>query len=87
MCRLRILNRLRFVADKRNKTRQSLKSVLEEAISSLAQLPTEDLGDQISIAQLFVKRAKDVIKLADAWEKHQTLARLKDLIKGVSRLK
>ncbi|CAO2651288.1 Nn.00g095850.m01.CDS01 [Neocucurbitaria sp. VM-36] len=87
MCRLRILCRLRFVPNNRNTPRQSMKSVLEEAISSLAQVPVEDLGDQISSAQPFVERAKDVIKLADAWEKHQTPARLKDLIEGVSRLK
>lgn len=86
MCSLRILCRLRFVANNRNKLKQPIKDVLLEAISSLEQLGNEKLGKQFPIATLFMERAKNVIKLADTWTKHQTPARLKDIVEGVHRL-
>jgi hypothetical protein len=66
--------------------KQPIKKVLQEAISSLEQLGNEKLGKQFLVASFFVERAKHVIKLADIWTKHQTPARLKDLVQGVHRL-
>ena len=66
--------------------KQPIKKVLLEAISSLEQLGNEKLGKQFPIATLFIERAKNVIKLADTWIKHQTPARLKDIVEGVHRL-
>jgi hypothetical protein len=40
-----------------------------------------------SVVKLFTKRAKAVIKLADSWAKHQTTARLRSLVEGISRLR
>ena len=87
MCAPRILSRLRFVAKNRGTPKQPLKGVLEEAISSLKQLKNKELGENLSTARSFVEKAKDVIKLADAWAKHQTSARLKDLVEGIHRLR
>lgn len=83
MCSRRILCRLRLVANNRKTLKQPIKNVLQEAIKSLAQLGSEKLGKHLLAATLFSERAKDVIKLADTWTKHQTPARLKDLVEGV----
>ena len=37
--------------------------------------------------ELVYRRAKDVLRLADSWTKHQKLAELEDLVEGVYRLK
>lgn len=87
MCSRRILCRLRFIPNVRKKPKQPIKEVLQEAISSLGQLKNKKLGKLSQMAMLFTERAKEVIKLADSWVKHQTLARLRDLIEGVYRLR
>ena len=87
MCSRRILCRLRFVPNVRKKSKQPIKEVLQEAISSLKQLGNQELGNLSQTATVFMERAKEVIKLADSWTKHQTLAQLRDLIEGVYRLR
>jgi hypothetical protein len=74
------------VANSRKTLKQPIKKVLQEALSSLSQLENEKLGKHLPVATVFAERAKDVIILADAWAKHQTPARLKDLVEGVYRL-
>jgi hypothetical protein len=87
MCSRRILCRLRFVPNVRKKSKQPIKEVLQEAISSLKQLGNQKLDNLSQTATAFMERAKEVIKLADSWTKHQTLAQLRDLIEGVYRLR
>jgi hypothetical protein len=89
MCQARILRRLRFTASSNNwkMPRQSLKEVLEEAISSLGHTENKKLQELHPVAKLFTERAKEVIKLADSWAKHQKTARLRALVEGVSRLR
>jgi hypothetical protein len=85
MCSPRILCRLRLVAGKRKVPRQPIKDILEEVVRYFRQLDNERL-DRLPVA-LFVGRAKDVMKLADSWVKHQTQPKLEDLIEGIYRLK
>lgn len=86
MCSLRILCRLRFVANNRKKSKQPIKEVLQETISSLAELGNEKLGKQLPVATLFAERAKVVIKLANTWTKYQRPAQLKALVEGTYHL-
>lgn len=74
MCSARILCRLRFVSNNRKTPKQSIKKVLQEAISSPEQLKDKKLRKLFPIAKLFVERAKEVMKLADSRAKHQTTA-------------
>jgi hypothetical protein len=85
MCSQRILKRLRFVAKKRGTPKQPLKVVLGEAINSLKQVDHQMLRSQP--VSLFTERAKDVVRLADLWAKHQKPAELEDLVEGVYQLK
>jgi hypothetical protein len=87
MCSRRILCRLRFVPNVRKKSKQPIKEVLQEAISSLKRPGNQKLGNLSRTATVFMERAKEMIKLADSWTKHQTLAQLRDLIEGVYRLR
>ncbi|KAF8851658.1 hypothetical protein BDZ45DRAFT_750438 [Acephala macrosclerotiorum] len=88
MCSARILCRLRFVANSRKATRQPIKELLQDAIKSIRQLENEMVKDSklLTIATLFIERAKDMIKLADAWVNHHTPARLGELVEGVHHL-
>ncbi|KAF2685019.1 hypothetical protein K458DRAFT_486710 [Lentithecium fluviatile CBS 122367] len=86
MCSRRILCRLRFIPNIRKISKQPIKKVLQDAINCLGQLGNKGLGKLSQIAMLFAERAKEVIKLADSWAKHQTLTRLGDLVEGIYRL-
>jgi hypothetical protein len=86
MCSTRILCRLRFRANRWKTPKQPVKEVLKEAVSSLRQLEDERLGKLVLNAKLFVDRAKGVMKLLDSWAKHQTPARLGELVGGLYRL-
>jgi hypothetical protein len=85
MCSQRILSRLRFVAKKQGTPKQPLRVVLGEAINSLKQVNHQML--QSLPVSLFTERAKEVVRLADLWAKHQKLAELEDLVEGVYWLK
>lgn len=85
MCSSRILSRLRFIAKKGSTPKQPLRLVLGEAIRVLKQANPQALHN-VPVA-LFTERAKDVVRLADSWVKHQTLAELENLVDGVFRLK
>ena len=78
MCSERILCRLRLRPNYRHLPKRSLKEVLREAIHSLAGAEN---------ASLSVGRAKEVIRLVDAWAKHQTLTRLEELVEGIHDLR
>src|SRR5206468_2760335 len=64
-----------------------VKEVLQAALGSLRQLGKKELGKQLLLSTSFAEKAKEVMKLADAWAKHQTTPRLKDLVEGVYRLR
>ncbi|KAF5846132.1 hypothetical protein GGP41_008635 [Bipolaris sorokiniana] len=85
ICSHRILSRLRFMATKRGTPRQPLRVILGEAINSLKQVNHQTLNSLPF--SLFTERAKDVIRLADAWVKHQKLAELGNLVEGIYQLK
>jgi hypothetical protein len=65
-----------------------MKELLQEAVNSIRRLENETVQDnKLSIiSTLFVERAKEVIKLIDAWVKHRTPARLGELVEGMRRL-
>jgi hypothetical protein len=88
MCSVRILCRLRFISNSRKTPRQPMKELLQEAVNSIRRLENETVQDsKLSIiSTLFVERAKEVIKLIDAWVKHRTPARLGELVEGMHRL-
>ncbi|KAF2850021.1 hypothetical protein T440DRAFT_112881 [Plenodomus tracheiphilus IPT5] len=86
MCSPRILCRLRFAQKGSYTLKQSFKSVFEEAIHAVQRVPTAQLGEQRQTSALFRERSKDAIKLAEAWSRHQTIARLQHLVEGIHRL-
>ena len=88
MCSVRILCRLRFISNSRNTLRQPFKELLQGAVNSIRWLEKETAQDTglLLLSTLFVEKAKDVIKLVDAWAKHRKPARLVELVEGVYRL-
>lgn len=86
MCSARIRRRLRFIGDSRNKLKQPIRELLQEAMTSVEELEDKKLRKLLPVAKLFVERAKEVTKLADSWTKHQTTPRLQVLVEAVHRL-
>jgi hypothetical protein len=84
MCSERILNRLRLVHIKRKGPKQprAIKESFQEAITSLRN--SENTPGPV---KLFVEKAREVMKLIDAWSTHQTLPRLMELVEGIHGLK
>jgi hypothetical protein len=89
MCSGRILCRLQFVANSRKTPRQPIKGLLEEAINSIQQLENETAKDSKLLAMVifFIDRAKEVMKLVDAWVNQHTPARLEKLVEGIHHLR
>ncbi|KAK0616702.1 hypothetical protein B0T14DRAFT_251330 [Immersiella caudata] len=81
MCSQRILCRLGLIRKARGTTRQPIKATLQEAIYCLGELPT-----QPDTTALFVEKAREVMKRSDAWTRHQTTARLGDLVEAIHHL-
>lgn len=88
MCSVRILCRLRFIPNSRNTPRQPIKELLQEALDAIRWLEKETVQDTglLLRCRLFVERAREMIKLVDAWAKHRKPARLGELVEGVNRL-
>jgi hypothetical protein len=86
MCSQRILRRLRLVKSRRPNPKQPIQEVLRAAITHLQRSGKVVLLQQFPLSLTFVHNAKDVIRCCDAWKKHQTLPRLKDLIVSVHTL-
>lgn len=82
MCSARILSRLRF---KSKRSKQPFRTVLGEAIDSLSRLVPQSLHK--SPIKLFVERSKDLMRLSDSWNHHQTQAEMENMVEGVYRLK
>src|SRR5690348_9096209 len=87
MCSQRILSRLRFVANNRGALKQPLKQILQNTISSIRYLCQKESNKHFILSTTFVERAKQVIKLSDAWAKHQTTGRLEKLVEAIHYLK
>jgi hypothetical protein len=88
MCSVRILCRLRFIPNSRDIPKQPIKELLQEAVDAIRWLEKKTVQDTglLLLSKLFLERAKEVIKLVDAWSKHRKSARLGDLVEGVNRL-
>ncbi|KAH8656125.1 hypothetical protein BGZ60DRAFT_546315 [Tricladium varicosporioides] len=88
MCSVRILCRLRFTSNRMKTPRQPIKELLQEAIRSIRGLEKETAQDSRLLINslLFMERAREVIKLVDAWVKHRTPTRLTELVEGVHHL-
>ena len=91
MCSLRILYRLGLRASRRKQTRKSkrpIKEILQNVIRCAKQVAanpgaTESLQ---ATTLLFRDKAREVTSLIDSWQGHQTVARLGDLVRGISHL-
>jgi hypothetical protein len=86
MCSQRILRRLRLIKGKRSKSKPPIQEILWKAIGSLQQ-HNKSSSNQSSSSSTFVNDARTVIKLADAWLKHQVIPRLKELVEAIHHLK
>ncbi|KAI1272169.1 hypothetical protein F5Y07DRAFT_380740 [Xylaria sp. FL0933] len=84
LCKKRILCRLRFAKktrdNKRGKKRMTIADGLQRVVDYLRK-------NQSQTRKLFLERAQKVLKLADAWEKHQTYPELSALVDGVNSLR
>ena len=78
---MRILYRLEFYSPSRKSSRQPVKTVLREAVRCVGQLK-----NQLAIVGPLEERAREVMKLVDAWTKHQILARLEELVEKIDRV-
>jgi hypothetical protein len=87
MCSSRILHRMRLVAGRGLKPKQPIQAVLRIAIDSLKQSGRPILGHYFALSITFTEKAKEAIKTADAWTKHQTMPRLQDLVTAIHSLK
>jgi len=87
MCSARILSRLRFAPNARGNTKPSFDNVLQQAVDSLEQLMDDEFKKLFSIATVFEKTAKEVIKLADSWRNDPTLDQLRELVNGIYGLR
>ncbi|KAH6959822.1 hypothetical protein BKA56DRAFT_599587 [Ilyonectria sp. MPI-CAGE-AT-0026] len=82
MCSERLISRLRFRPNRRNKTKQPFAEVLHRAIDSLGHAKSKSP----EVEKAFRNQARNVIKLADGWTKYQTEARLSKLVEGIHLL-
>lgn len=92
MCSKRILCRLRFTPKVRGKKsdaekrKQSLRMMLQKAVNFMTKTSNKTLSGLASVIVMFVERAKEVMRMTDAWSKHQIQPRLADLVRAVHRL-
>ncbi|KAH7418700.1 hypothetical protein BKA64DRAFT_206828 [Cadophora sp. MPI-SDFR-AT-0126] len=88
MCSVRILCRLRIIPNSRNTPRQPMKALLQDAVNALRWLEKEAGQDARLpvLCRLCMERAKEVVKLLDAWTKYRKPARLGELVEGVNHL-
>ncbi|KAI1457308.1 hypothetical protein F4805DRAFT_181501 [Annulohypoxylon moriforme] len=87
MCQGRILHRLRL--EGRRVQKQSIRGALRMAFDYLKHIELQKRGNNeaLSTLSLFIEKAREVLRLADTWVKHQTNAELEDLVKGIQCLR
>ncbi|KAI1212745.1 uncharacterized protein F4807DRAFT_348347 [Annulohypoxylon truncatum] len=86
MCRARILHRLRLQG--RLMQKMSIKGALLIAFDYLRHVESWKIrnSELLPVLSLFIERAREVLRLADSWIKHQRDAELEDLVEGIHRL-
>lgn len=89
MCSTRILQKLRLISTKRKSKKKSFKTILQEAIEHVRGIDSKRLTETnlSSVANAFVSMSRDMVRLTDAWFRHQTAPRLMDLMEGINRLR
>ncbi|KAF1912148.1 hypothetical protein BDU57DRAFT_459713 [Ampelomyces quisqualis] len=85
ICAHRILGRLRFLRTKWGALKQPLAVVLRDAVVALEQVP-EPISRSLPV-RLFNERARELIRLADSWDKHRKPEELSGLVEGIYHLK
>jgi hypothetical protein len=88
VCEERILSRLHLRPNNKQKIKKPIVETLSLAITSLRQLRKKisNRGGLIDSASKFEDRANGAIKLITAWTKHQTTARLRDIVEAIHGL-
>ncbi|PLB48227.1 hypothetical protein P170DRAFT_359999 [Aspergillus steynii IBT 23096] len=90
MCSLRILYRLGLRASRKQtrKSKRPLREILQNVARCAKQVAAKS-GSSKSLratALLFRDKAREVTGLIDSWQGHQTVARLRDLVRGINHL-
>lgn len=85
MCKDSILSRLRLRVGSKDRLKPKMKAVLQNAIDSLKSLRPNNPA-LVNAYSHFDEKSKAVVRLSDAWTKHQTCPRLADLVIGFREL-
>lgn len=85
MCEDSILSRLRLRVGSKDRLKPKMKAVLQNAIESLKSLRPNNPA-LVNAYSRFDEKSKAVVRLSDAWTKHQTCPRLVDLVIGFREL-
>jgi hypothetical protein len=65
----------------------TIQEALQQAVIALKKLDDTRLGELVPLATLFAQHAKKVTRLVNAWIKHQTPARLEELVEAIYHLR
>ncbi|KAI1170874.1 hypothetical protein F4777DRAFT_567670 [Nemania sp. FL0916] len=83
MCRERILGRLDLAKKRKQGPRKQKTSIIHGLQLVVNYLNNTSPAE----SRLFLEKARSVLKLAAAWNKHQTTQRLQELVEGVNDLR
>lgn len=87
MCNIRILSRLRLLKTSRRAGKKSVKEVLQSAVDAIQRNQNVINRKSLSsLAEAFIAKVREVIKLVDAWTNHQIIGRLGNIVDGVFEL-
>ncbi|KAI8941166.1 hypothetical protein NX059_002403 [Plenodomus lindquistii] len=77
---------MRLATEGSQQPKQPFKQVLENAIVAIQHLTVKQLGERRKIAELFVTKGKEAIRLGEAYSRDQTTSRLKQLVESIHEL-
>ncbi|PYH71034.1 nucleic acid/nucleotide deaminase domain-containing protein [Aspergillus vadensis CBS 113365] len=90
MCSLRILYRLGLRASRKQtrKSKKPIREILQNVIRCTKRVAARPGASESlrGTALLFRDKATEVTSLIDSWQGHQTVARLRGLVRGISQL-
>jgi hypothetical protein len=88
VCTERILSRLHLRSSNKQKVKKPIDETLRQAVASLRQLREKisNRRELMNSASVFEDMANKAVKLITAWTKHQTTARLRDIVEGIHRI-
>ncbi|RGP62435.1 heterokaryon incompatibility [Fusarium sporotrichioides] len=88
VCTERILSRLHLRSINKQKVKKPIDETLRQAVSSLRQLREKisNRRELMNSASVFEDMANKAVKLITAWTKHQTTARLRDIVEGIHKI-